>query len=259
MFPFQCLAAKNRYHLYISLACPWASRCLAALYMKGLDDIIGLTVVHPVFQRTRPNDPDDAHVGWSFVDHETTPTLPGPSGNGAYSSRGSTPDTVNKAKFVRDLYELCSASHARFTVPLLWDKQEHTIVSNESADILRMFNSAFDGLTESTLDLYPSELRAEIDAVNEWVYNDINNGVYKCGFATTQEAYDAAADTLFASLDRAEAILSEHRYLIGDRFTEADLRLFVTLIRFDEVYAVHFKANKKLISDYPNLSNVSPK
>lgn len=256
------LAEKGRYHLYVSLACPWASRCLAVMYMKGLDDFVGLSVVHPVFQRTRPSDPEDEHVGWAFVDPDKTPSLPGPSGVGTYSSEGSTPDEVNGVKFVRDLYEMCAGqgATARYSVPLLWDKKERAIVSNESADIVRMFNAEFNDLVTpaaAAIDLYPEELCAEIDAVNEWVYNDINNGVYKCGFSSTQEAYDAAAAALFASLDRAEAILSEHRFLVGDRFTEADLRLFVTLIRFDEVYAVHFKANKKLIQQYPNLSNVS--
>ncbi|KAG6618515.1 Glutathionyl-hydroquinone reductase YqjG [Phytophthora cinnamomi] len=228
-------AEKHRYHLYVSLACPWASRCLGAMYLKALDGIIGLSVVHPVFQRTRPNDENDAHCGWAFADPATMPTLKGPSGLGAYSSKGCIPDTVNNAKFVRDLYDLCTSEPTRYTVPLLWDKKTKTIVSNESADIV--------------------QLRSEIDKLNEWVYNDVSNGVYKCGFAASQEAYDDAVTKLFAGLDQAEEILAAHRFLVGDRFTEADLRLFTTLIRFDEVYAVHFKANKKLIEQYTNLSN----
>ncbi|GMF50919.1 unnamed protein product [Phytophthora fragariaefolia] len=249
-------AEKHRYHLYVSLACPWASRCLGAMYIKGLEDIIGLSVVHPVFQRTRPNDDNDLHCGWAFADPSTTPTLAGPSGLGAYSSKGCIPDSVNNAKFIRDLYDLCTSEPTRYTVPLLWDKKTKTIVSNESADIVRMFNSEFVNLVPSKVDLYPAELRLEIDELNDWVYNDISNGVYKCGFAASQEAYDEAMDKLFAGLDRAEEILAVHRFLVGDVFTEADLRLFTTLIRFDEVYAVHFKANKKLIEQYPNLSNV---
>ncbi|KAG1712626.1 hypothetical protein DVH05_000368 [Phytophthora capsici] len=246
---------KNRYHLYASLACPWASRCLGALYLKNLDDIIGLSIVHPVFQRTRPNDENDTHNGWAFVDPLKTPTLAGPSGLGAYSSSGSIPDTVNNAAFVRDLYDMCTSEPTRYSVPVLWDKKTKTIVSNESADIVRMLNTAFEDLVPSKVDLYPEELRSEIDELNEWVYNDVSNGVYKCGFATTQEAYDEAVNKLFEGLDRAEEILAAHRFLVGDRFTEADLRLFTTLIRFNEVYAVHFKANKKLIEQYPNLSN----
>jgi putative glutathione S-transferase len=231
------------------------------MYLKGLDEFVGLSFVHPVFQRTRPNDPEDKHFGWAFVDPAKTLTLPGPTGIGAYSSEGSTPDEINGAAFVRDLYEKSAGKGVtgRYTVPLLWDNKEGIIVSNESADIVRMFNAEFNDLVSpaaADIDLYPEELHAEIDAVNEWVYSDINNGVYKCGFAQSQEAYDEAANALFASLDRAEAILSEHRFLVGDRFTEADLRLFVTLIRFDEVYAVHFKTCKKLIQQYPNLSNV---
>ncbi|TMW63151.1 hypothetical protein Poli38472_002092 [Pythium oligandrum] len=248
-------AEKDRYHLYISLACPWANRCLAMLYLKGLDKIIGVTVVHPVFQRTRPNDPEDNHYGWAFVDPKTTPTLPGPSGLGAYSSKDATPDTLNNAQFVRDLYELCTTEKLRYTVPVLWDKQKKTIVSNESSEIIRMFNSAFQQIVPSNNDYYPAELQETIDEINTWVYDEINNGVYKCGFASSQEAYDEAVTKLFNALDRVEGILSKQRFLCGSAFTEADLRLFMTLIRFDEVYVVHFKTSKKLIAQYPNLSN----
>ncbi|CAI5738675.1 unnamed protein product [Hyaloperonospora brassicae] len=248
-------AARDRYHLYVSLACPWAHRCLATVYLKGLENVIGLSIVHPVFQRTRVQDPNDQHMSWAFVDPKTTPSLPGPSGRGQYSSEGAVPDTVNNAQFVRDLYELCSEGNTRYTVPVLWDKLKHTIVSNESADIVRMLNSAFDAIVPSKVDLFPVDLRADIDALNEWIYNNINNGVYKCGFSTTQSAYDEAVAALFQSLDRAEAILSTKRFLTGQTFTEADLRLFTTLIRFDEVYYVHFKANKKMLAEYPNLLN----
>ena len=249
-------AAPDRYHLYVSLACPWAHRCLATLYVKGLQDIIGLSVVHPVFQRTRVHDPKDQHMGWAFVDPKTTPSLPGPSGLGQYSSEGAIPDTVNNAQYVRDLYEMCSEGNTRYTVPVLWDKVKHTIVSNESADIIRMLNSSFDAIVPSKVDLFPLEVRDDINAINEWIYNDINNGVYKCGFSATQSAYDDAVTNLFRSLDRVEAILANQRFLVGQTFTEADLRLFTTLIRFDEVYYVHFKTNKKMIMEYPNLLNV---
>ncbi|ETM49687.1 hypothetical protein L914_06110 [Phytophthora nicotianae] len=230
-------AEANRYHLYISLACPWANRTLITLYMKGLQDIIGLSVVHPVFQRTRPDDPEDDHVGWAFVDPKETLWLPGPSGLGQYSSEGSTPIPT------------------RYTVPVLWDKVKNTIVSNESADIIRMFNSSFDVIVPSKVDLYPAKFHDDINTINEWIYNDINNGVYKCGLSTTQDEYDQAVNKLFQSLDRVEEILSKQRFLMGDVFTEADVRLYTTLIRFDEVYHVHFKTNKKMIKEYPNLLN----
>ncbi|KAF4034264.1 Glutathione S-transferase C-terminal domain [Phytophthora infestans] len=201
------------------------------MYLKGLDDIIGLSVVHPLMQRTRPDDKDDTHSGWTFVDPATTPFLTGPTGHGSYSFEGCTSDSVNNARFIRDLYEKCTTEKTAYSVPLLWDKKKNTIVSNDSADIVRMFNSAFADLV---LDLYPQELRSEIDEINEWIYNDVGHGVYKCGFAGTQELYDAAVEKVFAGLDRAEKILSEHRFLVGDRFTEADLKLFPTLVRFDE-------------------------
>lgn len=164
---------------------------------------------------------------------------------------------MNHAAYVRDLYELCSSEKTRYTVPLLWDKHARTIVSNESADIVRMFNDAFSDLVPPSLDLYPEALRPAIDDVNDWVYRDISNGVYKCGFAATQEAYDDAVTMLFDALLRAEALLATQRYLVGDVFTEADVRLFTTLVRFDAVYYVHFKASKLRIRDYPNLSSVS--
>ncbi|GLD93245.1 hypothetical protein PINS_up001837 [Pythium insidiosum] len=248
-------AEKGRYHLYISLACPWASRCLAMLELKGLHDAIGVSVVHPVFQKTKPNDPEDTHVGWAFVDPEKTPAIPGPSGLGSYSSKDATVDPINGAAFVRDLYERVTSQKVRYTVPVLWDKKKQTIVSNESSEIIRMFNNAFGEVAPSTHDYYPEPLRAQIDEINAWVYDDINNGVYKCGFASTQQAYDEAVEKLFAALDRVEEILGRQRFLVGDTFTEADLRLFVTLIRFDAVYYVHFKTSKRLIKDYPNLSN----
>ncbi|DBA03446.1 TPA: LOW QUALITY PROTEIN: hypothetical protein N0F65_002854 [Lagenidium giganteum] len=248
-------AEKDRYHLYISYACPWASRCLMALHLKGLDKIIGLSVVHSVFQRTRPNDANDVHAGWAFVDPAVTPSLPGPTGLNEYSSAGSIPDTVNSARFARDLYDMCYNGKTRYTVPILWDKKKKMIVSNESADIVRMLNTAFEGIVPSTVDLYPEALRAQIDEVNEWVYHDISNGVYKCGFAQSQGAYNDAVKKLFEGLDRVESILSKQRYLAGNVMTEADVRLFTTLVRFDEVYFVHFKTNKKHIYEYPNMIN----
>lgn len=240
--------------MYVSLACPWASRCVAGLYMKGLEGAIGLSVTHPTWARTRPDNPEDKHTGWMFASPDGPP-ISNPAGHGSFDCEGCIPDTVNKAKFVRDLYEMANDTSGKYTVPVLWDKKEGTIVNNESSEILRMFNSAFnDFATNPTLDLYPEEHRAEIDEVNDWIYHGINNGVYKCGFATSQAAYDAAFKELFECLDRVEEILTKRRYLTGDRLTEADIRLFVTLIRFDPVYVVYFKTDRKAIREYPALS-----
>jgi putative glutathione S-transferase len=221
-------AESGRYHLYVSLACPWAHRALIFRALKGLEDHIGLSVVHPYMG-------DD---GWSFDD----------------SYEGATGDTLYDLPFLRDIYVKADAqATGRVTVPVLWDKARETIVSNESAEIIRMLNSAFDGLTGNTDDYYPEPLHDEIEEVNARVYDTVNNGVYKAGFATSQDAYDAAVAPLFDSLDWLEARLGQQRYLVGDQVTEADWRLFTTLIRFDVVYHQHFKCNRARIVDYPNL------
>lgn len=247
----------DRYVLHVSLACPWACRALAVLKLKGLERAIKVRVTHPVWRRTRPDADDDAHCGWVFVapgEHVVNS-----AGKGRFvadarcDARGSA-----DARSVRDLYEACGVGRdARFTVPLIWDEVKKTIVNNESADIVRELNSKWNAYCSTperaALDLYPEELREKIDEVNAWVYDKINNGVYKCGFATSQEAYDEAVTELFDALDRVERILSESRYLCGDVFTEADVRLFMTLIRFDEVYVVYFKTNKKFIHQYEHM------
>lgn len=221
-------AEAGRYHLYVSLACPWAHRTLIFRALKGLDNMIDVSVVHP----------DMLDDGWTF----------------ATGFDGATGDKLHGAKFMRDVYTRADPKiSGRVTVPVLWDKHRETIVSNESAEIIRMFNSAFNELTGNTDDYYPEDLRTEIDAVNDRVYDAVNNGVYKSGFATTQEAYDEAVTPLFESLDWLEERLSGQRYLIGDRLTEADWRLFTTLIRFDSVYHLHFKCNRRRIVDYPAL------
>ncbi|MEM7644635.1 MAG: glutathione S-transferase family protein [Pseudomonadota bacterium] len=221
-------AEANRYHLYVSLACPWAHRTLIFRKLKGLEDLIGVSAVHP----------DMLSDGWTF---DT-------------DGHGATGDRLFGLPFLRDIYTKAKPDvSGRVTVPVLWDKQQGTIVSNESAEIIRMFNTAFDGLTGNDLDFYPEDLRAEIDRINDRVYPDINNGVYKSGFATSQSAYDEAVHALFDALDWVEARLADRRYLTGDRITEADWRLFTTLIRFDLVYHQHFKCNRKRIVDYPNL------
>lgn len=221
-------AASGRYHLYVSYACPWAHRTLIFRVLKGLTDHIGVSVVHP----------DMLSDGWTFgTDFD-----------------GATGDGLFGLKFLRDVYLRDTPDMSgRVTVPVLWDKERDRIVSNESADILRMFNSAFDGITGNGLDFWPAERRDEIEAVNERIYDTVNNGVYKAGFATTQSAYDAAVGPLFDSLDWLEERLSRSRYLMGDAATEADWRLFTTLVRFDSVYHGHFKCNRRRIVDYPNL------
>jgi putative glutathione S-transferase len=222
-------AEAGRYHLYVSLACPWAHRTLIFSELKELKDLISVSVVSPKM-------PDE--TGWSFKTDE-----------------GSTGDTLLSKDFLWQVYTQAVPDYTgRVTVPVLWDKQTDTIVSNESAEIIRMFNSAFNGLTGNTTDYYPETLHAEIDAINARVYDDVNNGVYKAGFATTQGAYEDAATALFAALDWLEGILADKKYLTGDTITEADWRLFTTLVRFDAVYHGHFKCNRRRIADYPNLS-----
>ncbi|WP_420065030.1 glutathione S-transferase family protein [Pectobacterium colocasium] len=221
-------AQSGRYHLYVSLACPWAHRTLLMRQLKGLEDHIAVSVVHPLM----------LDHGWTFgTDFE-----------------GATGDSLYQHEFLYQLYLHAKPDYSgRVTVPVLWDTEQHTIVSNESADIIRMLNSAFDCVGATAGDYYPEALRAQIDELNGWIYDKVNNGVYKAGFATSQSAYDGAATTVFAALSELEAILAKQRYLTGDRLTEADLRLWTTLIRFDPVYHTHFKCDKYRLSDYPNL------
>ena len=222
-------AESGRYHLYVSLACPWAHRTLIFRKLKKLEDVIGISVVDAVMG---PN-------GWVFSD-----------------APGAIPDTAEGKKRLSETYLLASESYTgRVTVPVLWDKKKKTIVNNESSEIIRMFNSAFDTFTPIRTDFYPKALRAEIDAINKPIYETVNNGVYRSGFATTQKAYEEACGNLFATLDSLEERLSTQRYLVGSTLTEADWRLFTTLVRFDAVYYGHFKCNVRRIVDYPNLSN----
>ena len=221
------VAERGRYHLYVSLACPWAHRTLIMRRLKGLEDVISLSVVHWLMRER----------GWTFS--------PGPCVTG---------DPVNGAQALYEVYLAADRQYTgRVTVPVLWDKERHTIVSNESAEILRMFNSAFDETGAAPGDYYPEQLRADIDELNGRVYRDVNNGVYRAGFATTQEAYEEAVRSLFETLDWLEARLSRSRYLLGDQLNEADIRLFTTLVRFDAVYHGHFKCNIRRIADYPAL------
>jgi glutathionyl-hydroquinone reductase len=222
-------AESGRYHLYVSLACPWAHRTLIFRSLKKLEQIIDVSVVHPLMQ---------AH-GWTF---DTT-------------FEQATGDTLSGKAFLHEIYTSADPAYSgRVTVPVLWDKQKSTIVSNESSEIIRMFNSAFNDLGAANGDYYPASLQEEIDSINALVYEKINNGVYRAGFATTQSAYHTAYDTLFAALETIEQRLSGQRYVVGNHLTEADWRLFTTLVRFDAVYVGHFKCNKRRIADYPNLS-----
>jgi len=250
--------AAGRYHLYVSLACPWANRCIAVLNLKGLQGVFGVTVVHPTWARSRPENPSDTHCGWRFHDSSSGTLVSSSSGFGSFLIEGCTPDVVNGAKFVRDLYELSSDTYGKYTVPVLWDKERSCIVNNESSEIMRMLNSAFNDFATGSFseqNLYPSdvELRGTIDKWNDFIYESINDGVYRCGFAKSQEAYESAVRVLFAALDKVEMRLGESRYITGSQLTESDIRLFMTLARFDEVYVVYFKCNVKSITDYPNL------
>lgn len=222
-------AEAGRYHLYVSLACPWAHRTLILRKLKGLESLIDVSVVSWLM----------GEHGWTFD-----------------KSKGSTGDKLDGLDFLHQRYTRDDPQYTgRVTVPVLWDKQEQRIVNNESSQIIRIFNSDFDELTGNRLDLYPQPLRATIDALNERIYPAVNNGVYRAGFATSQEAYEAAFDELFAELDTLERLLDWQRYLAGEYLTEADWRLFTTIVRFDAVYHGHFKCNLRRIADYPNLSN----
>ena len=221
-------AEPGRYHLYVSLACPWAHRTVIVRMLKGLEDVVSLSVVDPI---------RDAR-GWRFTE--------GP---------GHGPDPVNGFQFLSEAYEATDPTYdGRVTTPTLWDRRTGQVVSNESADIVRMLNAEFAAFADPAApDLYPPDLRQEIDALNERIYATVNNGVYRAGFATSQAAYEEAFDALFATLEWLDELLGERRYLTGERLTEADWRLFPTLVRFDSVYATHFKCNLRRIVDYPNL------
>ncbi len=222
-------AEAGRYHLYVSLACPWAHRTDIFRHLKRLENVVSMSV-----------------TSWHMGDQGWTFDL----------AEGSSGDPINGAQKMADIYLLADPKYTgRCSVPVLWDKKRKTIVSNESSEIIRMLNSAFDGLTNEHTDYYPPALRANIDAINDLVYPNVNNGVYRAGFATTQTAYEGAFRNVFDTLDEVERILSRQRYLAGPRLTEADWRLFTTLVRFDAVYYSHFKCNLRRVVDYPNLSN----
>jgi glutathionyl-hydroquinone reductase len=222
-------AESGRYHLYVSLACPWAHRTLIFRSLKKLEPVISVSITEPLYGKT----------GWKF-------------GTVAHG----TQDSANGESTLAEIYLIADPHYTgRVSVPVLWDKQRRTIVNNESSEIIRMLNAAFDAFTDVRTDYYPAALRSEIDALNDLIYPSINNGVYRAGFATSQEAYEEAAKAIFETLDKIEERLSRQRYLAGGQITEADWRLFTTLVRFDSVYYSHFKCNLRRIADYPNLWN----
>jgi putative glutathione S-transferase len=222
-------AARGRYHLYVALPCPWAHRTVIMRMLKGLEDVVSMSVLEPLY----------GPHGWRFG-----------------TSPGTSPDSVNDASELAEIYLRADPRYTgRVSVPALWDRERRTIVNNESAEIIRMFNGAFGRFTNVRTDYYPPALREEIDRVNALVYENVNNGVYRAGFATAQEAYEEAFRAVFGVLDELERRLARQRYLVGGDITEADWRLFTTLVRFDAVYYSHFKCNLRRIIDYPNLSN----
>jgi putative glutathione S-transferase len=222
-------AEPGRYHLYVSHACPWSHRTTIFRVLKKIEDVVSMSVVHPYMSQK----------GWRFKDYP-----------------GATPDTANGCHYLYEVYKLAQPDYTGIVqVPVLWDKHRKIIVNNESSEIIRMFNSAFERYADTRTDYYRDSLRESINEVNQSIYDTVNNGVYRCGFATSQRAYEAAFARLFATLDELEASLERQRYLIGSQLTEADWRLFPTLVRFDPVYYSHFKCNLRRIVDYPNLSN----
>jgi putative glutathione S-transferase len=229
--------------------------------LKGLEDVISITVVMPIWQRTTPDNPNDEHTGWMFADHSSSgnnvvTNSAGLGGPFPSSYPSNEADPIFNARSVRNIYQKVGDKDGKYSVPILFDKKLQTIVSNESSEIIQMLNSQFDEYVScSEVDLEPEDLKEAMESVDSWIYPSLNNGVYRCGFAKTQEAYDTAIDELTAAFDRAEDILSSQRYIAGDRFTLSDIRLFVTLLRFDEVYVVYFKTNTRSVANSPVLLN----
>ena len=247
---------KDRYHLFVSFACPWAHRTLLVRALKGLEDVISVTVVHPTWQKTKPNEEGHGHTGWVFgnPDGEDFTNSAGRGGPFPACLPDTEPEPFYNSYSIRQLYERAGDTNGKYSVPILWDKKLNTIVNNESSEIIRMFNYGFNSFAKNPdLDLYPEEDRETIDATNRWIYPTINNGVYRCGFATSQMAYDKAVEELTESFDRIDSILQKQKFIAGDKLTEADIRLFVTLVRFDPVYIVYFKCNTRSVAGTPAI------
>ena len=246
---------SDRYHLYVSLACPWSHRVLMARTLKGLEDVVSITALYPIWQRTS-GDPSDPHTGWVFANPERETQVTNTDGvGGPFPSafRRNEPDPIFGCKSVRELYELAGEADGKDTVPMLWDKKTGTIVSKESLQILKMLNGCFNEFAKNAaMDLYPMAERNKIDEMGDLIY-PLSNGVYRVGFAKTQKDYDESLDALEAAFDKLESILETQRYIAGDRLTEADIRLFVTLLRFDEIYSVYFKCTTRSVMASPIL------
>ena len=248
--------ASGRYHLYASYACPWASRCLAVRSLRGLTNAISVSIVHPTWQKTRPDDSEDTHNGWVFA-NPGGENFTSTAGHGSFPAdfKNATVDHVLNKRSIRDVYEHVGYT-GKYTVPILFDKETNTIVNNESTDIIRMLGEGFAEFEEDPANdvvLFPEDNDGEAKKVDDRIYNSLNNGVYRAGFAQSQAAFDTAVNELFDTLDWLEERLSKSRFLLGNTLTASDLRAYVTLVRFDPVYVVYFKCSKKMIREYPNV------
>lgn len=246
--------------LFLAAACPWAHRCWITRALKGLEDVISITVVHPTWQKTRPDDEDDNHAGWVFAEPEgskkTWTNTIGLGGPFPAALPGCEPNPLFEAESIRDVYEKADDEEGKYTVPILWDKKKETIVSNESAEIIQMLNKCFNKFAKNPdLDLEPKQLQEEMASVDPWIYDTLNNGVYRCGFASSRKAYDTAIQELTDSFDRIDQILQKQRFIAGDQITLSDIRLFPTLLRFDEVYHVYFKCSTRSVQYTPAVLN----
>eukprot|EP00565_Helicotheca_tamesis_P003321 CAMPEP_0185728136 /NCGR_PEP_ID=MMETSP1171-20130828/3593_1 /TAXON_ID=374046 /ORGANISM="Helicotheca tamensis, Strain CCMP826" /LENGTH=668 /DNA_ID=CAMNT_0028396811 /DNA_START=128 /DNA_END=2134 /DNA_ORIENTATION=+ len=249
---------SGRYHLYASYACPWAHRALMVWALKGLEDAISISILHPIWRKTNLESSDDKHIGWVFGNPDGEPFRNSAGLGGPFPPAypGNDADPIFNAYSIRDLYERADDTFGKYTLPVLWDKERKTIVNNESSDIIRILNSEFNEFAKNPdLDLYPKDQQGDIDKINEWVHPKLNNAVYKCGFATSQEAYDDAIGELTESFDRVDSILQKQKYITGDTFTEADVRLFVTLLRWDEVSSIYMKTNTRSVATTPAILN----
>jgi glutathionyl-hydroquinone reductase len=249
---------KGRYHLFVAYACPWAHRTLMVRALRGLEDAISITIVHPTWQRTKPDDSSDNHCGWVFGNPNGMPLANTINLGGPFPPAypGNEPDPVFHSFSIREVYERAGDIDGKYTVPILWDKKLNTIVNNESSEIIKILNSELNDFAKYPhLDLNPSDMNEQMDNVDAWIYPNLNNGVYRCGFATSQSAYDKAITDLTAAFDKVDGILKTQRFIAGDALTLSDIRLFVTLLRFDEVYVVYFKTNTRTVTHTESILN----
>lgn len=244
--------------MYVSMACPWAHRVLLVRALKGLDEAIPVTSVHPIWKRTKPDDDHDQHRGWVFADPDSDEPFTNTEGVGSFPAyyRGNKKDLVNNCTSIRELYELAGDTSGKYTVPLLWDTKHKTIVSNESSDLIKMLNKEFNAFAKNPeVDLFPESCKKNISLASKWLYPRFNNGVYRCGLATSQKMYLEAVKDVVWAFDKIEKILKKQRYISGNTLTEADIRLFPTLLRFDEVYNIYFKINCRMVAHSSSILN----